>query len=213
MSNVPSNTQCSGLYVITDPSLSKPDTIINDVTEALKGGAKIVQFRDKTSSFDIQLAISKQLKELCDQYQAKLIINDSVELAKQSQAQGIHIGKNDSDIQAVRQSLGEEIIIGVSCYNDINLALTMQNLGADYVAFGRFFPSLTKPKAPQADIQTLTEAKKVLSIPIVAIGGIDSTNANKLISAGADSVAVIQGVFAQPNIEAAAAKINKLFKS
>ena len=186
---------------------------MSDVTAAIKGGAKIVQFRDKTTDFATQLAISKQLKKLCDQHQAKLIINDNVELAKQSQAHGIHIGKNDRDIQSVRQSLGGEIIIGVSCYNDIDLALKMQQLGADYIAFGRFFPSQTKPNAPQAEIQTLTAAKSVLSVPVVAIGGIDASNAKQLITAGADSLAVIQGVFAQANIETAAAKISQLFDS
>lgn len=205
--------QVSGLYVITDPKLSTPETIVSDVTAALEGGAKIVQFRDKTSDFETQLNISKQLKTVCDKYHAALIINDNLELAKLSQAHGIHIGKNDADFQTVRNTLGDKIIIGVSCYNDLALAQSMQDKGADYVAFGRFFPSLTKPDAPQAEIDTLLKAKKKLSIPIVAIGGIDSSNAAQLIATGVDSIAVIQGVFAQPHIEKSAYKISQLFQS
>ncbi|GKT12194.1 MAG: thiamine-phosphate pyrophosphorylase [Thiomicrorhabdus sp.] len=213
MSKYDLKSHFSGLYVITDPSLSSPATIVGDVTAALKGGTKIVQFRDKTSNFETQLTIAKVLKSLCDKYQAYLIINDNIELTKQSQAHGIHIGKNDCDLGSVRQALGSEIIIGVSCYNDLELALEMQTLGANYVAFGRFFPSLTKPDAPQAEIKTLIEAKKTLSIPIVGIGGINITNVSQLIVTGVDALAIIQGVFGQPNIEAAARQISQQFKS
>jgi len=206
-------TPLKGLYVITDPSLSNPKNIVEHVTAALEGGAKIVQFRDKTSDFATQVIMAKQLKALCDQYQAWLIVNDSIELAQQSQAHGIHIGKNDSDLQSARDVLGQEAIIGVSCYNDLALALKMQSLGANYVAFGRFFSSSTKPNAPQADLQTLINAKESLSIPVVAIGGIDASNAHQLLATGVDSLAVIQGVFAQDDIQAAALQISQQFKS
>lgn len=213
MPNSSFKTPLKGLYVITDPNLSSPNNIVDHVTSALKGGAKIVQFRDKTSDFSTQLTIAKQLKTLCDQYQAWFIINDNIELAQQSQAHGVHIGKNDSDLQSARNILGAKAIIGVSCYNDLSLALKMQNMGADYVAFGRFFPSSTKPNAPQADLQTLVEAKHSLSIPIVAIGGIDTHNANQLLATDVDSLAVIQGVFAQDDIQSAARQISRQFKS
>lgn len=203
----------TGLYAITDPNLSQPHQIIEHVTSALKGGAKIIQFRDKSSDFDTQLNICKQLKTLCSGYQAYLIINDNINLAKLSQADGIHIGKDDSAIELARETLGQNAIIGVSCYNDLKLAQKMQDLGADYVAFGRFFGSKTKPNAPQADLSTLVKAKQILSIPIVAIGGIDSINAQQLLRTGVDSLAVIQGVFAQTNIETSAQKISQLFES
>ncbi|MDA3808556.1 MAG: thiamine phosphate synthase, partial [Thiomicrorhabdus sp.] len=151
-----------GLYIITDPALSTPETLIENVTSALKGGAKIVQFRDKTSVYAIQFQLAQQLKTLCESYQAWLIINDDIQLAKDVQAHGVHIGKNDADIQSARLLLGADAIIGVTCYNDLQRAQQMQDLGADYVAFGRFFPSETKPLAPQANLQTLIQAKQAL---------------------------------------------------
>lgn len=205
------NKTIQGLYVITDPNCSTPETLIGDVTLALKGGARIVQFRDKHSAYELQLRLAKQLKTLCESYQAWLIINDNIQLAKQSQAHGVHLGKNDGDLKTARDILGVHAIIGVTCYNDLQRAEQMQNLGADYVAFGRFFPSLTKPNAPQADIQTLIEAKKNLTIPVVAIGGINHMNAKQLINTGVDSLAVIQGVFGQPDIKSAAQFISQQF--
>lgn len=205
------NKTIQGLYVITDPSCSTPETLIADVDLALKGGARIVQFRDKHSAYALQLSLSKQLKTLCESYQAWLIINDDIQLAKQSQAHGVHIGKNDGDVKTARDILGAHAIIGVTCYNDYQRAEQMQNMGADYVAFGRFFPSLTKPDAPQADIQTLIRAKQNLTIPVVAIGGINHTNAKQLINTGVDSLAVIQGVFGQADITLAAHSISQQF--
>jgi thiamine-phosphate pyrophosphorylase len=200
-----------GLYVITDTSHSTTESLISDVTSALKGGARIVQFRDKHSAYEIQLNLAKQLKTLCESYQAWLIINDNIDLAKHSQAHGLHIGKNDGDIKSARELLGANAIIGVTCYNDLQRAQQMQALGADYVAFGRFFVSKTKPKAPQADLQTLIQAKQNLTIPVVAIGGINQTNAAQLIHAGVDSLAVIHGVFGQADIEDAAKSISQQF--
>lgn len=201
-----------GLYAITDPQLSPGLVVIEHVRQALLGGARVIQYRDKTSPFAQQLTIARQLKALCDEHQAWFIINDSIELAKLSQAHGLHIGKDDADLVEAREALGADAIIGVSCYNDLNRAQQMQDLGASYVAFGRFFPSQTKPLAPQAELDTLIQAKQQLSIPIVAIGGINQTNAPGLVQAGADSLAVIQGVFAQNDIRQAAADISALFK-
>ncbi|MGM0540933.1 MAG: thiamine phosphate synthase [Pseudomonadota bacterium] len=207
------NKTIQGLYVITDPGYSAAETLISDVTLALKGGAKIVQFRDKSSAYELQLTLAKQLKTLCESYQAWLIINDNIQLAKHTQAHGVHIGQKDGDIKTARELLGAHAIIGVTCYNDYQRAERMQNLGADYVAFGRFFPSLTKPNAPQADIKTLIQAKQKLTIPIVAIGGINHTNAKQLIDAGVDSLAVIQAVFGQADIKSAAQSISQHFKA
>ncbi|UQB42680.1 thiamine phosphate synthase [Thiomicrospira microaerophila] len=202
----------SGLYAISDPGLSPGLLVIDHVRQALEGGARIIQYRDKTSPFLQQVEIGKQLKKLCDDYQAWLIINDSVELALACEAKGVHLGKQDVSLPQARSALGKHAIIGVSCYNDLARAKQMQDTDANYVAFGRFFPSKTKPHAPQADLNTLKQAKKMLAIPIVAIGGITQANAPSLISAGADSLAVIQGVFAQPDIRQAAHDISRLFK-
>lgn len=201
-----------GLYAITDPGLSPGLIVIDHVRQALEGGARIIQYRDKISLFSQQVEIGKQLKRLCDDYQAWLIINDSIELAAACQAKGVHLGKEDVSLPQARRTLGSQAIIGVSCYNDLARAKQMQDAGADYVAFGRFFPSNTKPHAPQAELDTLKQAKKMLAIPIVAIGGISQSNAPSLISAGADSLAVIQGVFAQSDIQQAAHDISRLFK-
>ncbi len=201
----------TGLYVITDPVLCPENTLVSQITQALQGGAKLIQFRDKTSDFQTRLSLCTQLVRLCEQHHAYFIVNDDIQLAKRSGAHGIHLGKHDQDLLTARQQLGKHAIIGVSCYNDIALALTMQNLGANYVAFGRFFPSKTKPNAPQADINTLIQAKKTLNIPIVAIGGITTHNAPKLIETGVDMLAVIQGVLAQKNIQTAALRIHQQF--
>lgn len=190
-----------GLYVITDSTLSPGLQLLDDVAAALKGGANIVQYRDKVSSDLDKLANAKYLQALCQQHQATFIINDDIELAKMIGADGVHIGKNDTDLHTARQQLGQQAIIGVSCYNDLDRAKTMRAQGADYVAFGRFFPSKTKPDAPQAEIDTLIQAKQQLDCPIVAIGGITADNAETLLEAGADALAVIQGVFVQPDIQ------------
>lgn len=201
----------SGLYVITDTQLMNSQNILEKVEQALKGGAKIVQFRDKVNDQLTKIELASQLKSLCQNYQAWFIINDDIQLAKTVNADGVHIGKDDDDITLARQELGKDAIIGVSCYNDLARAKTMQTLGANYVAFGRFFASKTKPNAPQADLSTLTLAKKQLNIPIVAIGGININNANSLIKAGADSVAVIQGIFAHKEIDNQSRAIQNLF--
>ena len=205
-------TSISGLYVITDTQLMNPYNVIDKVEQALKGGAKIVQFRDKIHSQAIQKEQALKLKKLCQDYQACFIVNDNIQLAKQVEADGVHIGKDDTDIAMARKLLGKDAIIGVSCYNDLQRAIHIQTLGASYVAFGRFFPSKTKPDAPQADLTTLTQAHHRLNIPIVAIGGINKNNAQALIKAGANSVAVIQGVFACNEIKAESQAIQNLFK-
>ncbi|BCN93686.1 thiamine-phosphate synthase [Thiomicrorhabdus immobilis] len=210
-SSLTNPSKISGLYVITDTNLMDESNLIEKVRLSLKGGAKIVQFRDKVSNQNTKLNLAKQLKQLCQSYQAWFIINDDIQLAKQIAADGVHIGKDDQDIIQARKQLGDKAIIGVSCYNDLERASQMQALGASYVAFGRFFPSKTKPDAPQADLATLQKAKTSLTIPIVAIGGITAHNAQSLIDAGADSVAVIQGVFASENIQSQSQQIQDLF--
>lgn len=203
----------SGLYAITDPTLSPAGQVVQAVHQALQGGAKIIQFRDKTTDWPTQLTLAKHIRKLCSDFDALFIVNDDIELAKQASADGIHLGKDDAALEKARQQLGEQAIIGISCYNSIERALEMQNRGANYVAFGRFFPSKTKPNAPQAEIATLIQAKQRLTIPVVVIGGITLENAPQLIAAGADSIAVIQGLFAQPEPQVAAAALSNLFHS
>jgi len=205
------NKFIQGLYVITDTDLMTEENIITKVEQALKGGTKIVQYRDKVNSEQTTLKLATQLQQLCQSYQAWFIVNDDIHLAQKVNADGVHIGKDDDDIHKARELLGSNAIIGVSCYNDLTRALQMQDLGATYVAFGRFFNSKTKPNAPQAELATLYQAKQCLHIPIVAIGGITADNAKILIDSGADSVSVIQGVFAAKDIQTESKKIQNLF--
>ena len=188
-----------GLYVITDQILTPPATLYNQVEQAISGGAMLVQYRDKSKCGSIRLEQATALTELCRTSGVPLIINDDIDLAAMSGADGVHLGKDDSPLKRARERLGSEAIIGISCYNDFELAIKSENLGADYVAFGSFFPSATKPNAIRANTSILRRAKTELTIPICAIGGITVQNAGILIDAGVDMIAVISEVFASPH--------------
>ena len=193
----------SGLYAITQAEHKSYDAIVNEVEAALRGGAVVVQYRDKQPLDADHLA--SQLLKLCQQYKVPLLINDDVELALKIGADGVHIGIDDGSINRARQRLGEQAIIGVSCYDSIEQAQQAQVQGATYVAFGRFYPSTSKPLALPASLETLRLAKQVLRIPIVAIGGILPENGSFLLNAGADLLAVIGGLFDdQPELSARA---------
>mgnify|MGYP006285215589 FL=1 len=182
-----------GLYAITQTEHKSSSQILNEVELALKSGVAVLQYRDKQPLDALNLA--QQLSRLCQQYSVPLIINDDVDLALKVGADGVHLGRDDASFDIARMRLGPEAIIGVSCYNDLKKAVLMAERGADYVAFGRFYPSGTKPLAAPADIATLTLARQVLNIPIVAIGGIIPENAQLLVDAGADLIAVVGGIF------------------
>ncbi|WP_347986822.1 thiamine phosphate synthase [Methylomonas sp. AM2-LC] len=198
-----------GLYAITQTADKSIQQILLEVEAVLKGGAVVLQYRDKESTNKNTLA--SLLLKLCHAYQVPLLINDDIELALQVGADGVHLGRDDGDIAIARTKLGPNAIIGISCYNDVERALSMQALGADYVAFGRFFPSNSKPLAAPAQIETLQKAKQTLYIPIVAIGGILPENAGGLLAAGADLLAVIGGVFDKQDPEIAAKEFQQMF--
>ena len=201
----------AGLYAITDATQNDFQQLIIDVEQALLGGARIIQFRDKSSDPKQRLETADQLRSITQKHNALLIINDDVQLAKDSYADGVHLGADDSSITAARTQLGPTAIIGASCYNDFSLAKKAHHSGADYVAFGRFFPSRTKPRAIQSNIEILQTSKLELDIPIVAIGGITAENGGSLINAGANMLAVVDDVFSQTDIRAAAQRYQKLF--
>ncbi len=182
-----------GLYAITQTERKSIDTVVAEVASALKGGSVVIQYRDKNPKDAVMLAT--RLLNICHQYHTPLIINDNIELALKISADGVHLGRDDGSVTAARKQLGPKAIIGVSCYNDLEKALRMQEEGADYVAFGRFFPSSSKPLASPAHIETLRQAAQSLNIPIVAIGGILPENGGQLLEAGADLLAVIGGIF------------------
>ncbi|CAK0741699.1 Thiamine-phosphate synthase [Gammaproteobacteria bacterium] len=201
-----------GLYAIADTSLLSTEELVEKVALSLQGDACLVQYRDKKpSSFEQKIWQATDLVHLCRGFQVPLIINDDVELALAVGASGVHLGREDMEVVEARRRLGDSAILGVSCYDDLSLALKAQASGANYVAFGRFFPSQTKPLALQTDPEILKVAKQYLKIPIVAIGGITPANARPLVEMGADMVAVVHGLFGQSNVLAAATQFSKLF--
>jgi len=204
-------TRLRGLYAITDARKITPETIAHAVEQALCGGAAIIQFRDKSCDQTRRLHTAQRLRQLTGQYQALLIINDDVALAAACNADGVHIGQHDTELREARTQLGPQAIIGISCYNRFELAQQAAANGADYVAFGRFFPSRTKPDAMPAGLNLLHQAKQELDIPVVAIGGITVDNAAPLIEAGADMLAVVDGLFGQADIRAAAGQYQQQF--
>ncbi len=202
----------AGLYAIADTRYLDNARLITAVGEAIAGGARVIQYRNKKHAAESRLTQAGEIAKLCRKHKVLCIINDDVELTKETAADGVHLGRDDASIAKARERLGPQAIIGVSCYNEMARAETAQAQGADYVAFGRFFPSRTKPQAVQAGPDLLREAKKKLRLPIVAIGGITPENGASLIAAGADALAVIEGVFGQPDVRAAARRYANLFK-
>ena len=201
-----------GLYAITDSRLIPADRLVDAVSHAIAGGAVLVQYRDKESAPQLRRAQAIALQTLCEAHDVPLIINDDVELALDCGAAGVHLGRDDADLDAARARLGAGAIIGVSCYADLERAREAAAAGADYLAFGRFFPSETKPEAMPANPELLRVARRELDLPLCAIGGITPANAPQLLEAGADLLAVIHGLFGQPDVRAAASRFQSLFK-
>ena len=205
-----------GLYAITDPALTPDEHLLPAAEAALRGGAKLLQYRDKTASPTQREYRAAQLRQLCHQYHALFIVNDDHALAAQVNADGVHIGQSDGGIKADRDQLGGSRIIGVTCHGDLTLAARAAEAGADYLAMGRFFTSHTKPLAPPASLALLRQACQQFHQPVVAIGGVNPDNAPQLINAGAVSVAVIHALFGQTDtdaIEAAARQLSACFQT
>lgn len=199
-----------GLYAIT-PNIAETALLLEKVEQALQGGASLLQYRDKISTPDETLLRAQAIHQLCLNYNVPLIINDNPALALACQAEGVHLGQSDGSILEARQRLGKDALIGVTCHHHLSLALQAQEQGADYVAFGRFFNSTTKPGIPLANLKTLQDAKAALSIPIVAIGGIQHNNAKALINQGADFIAVVEQIFSADNISESCQHFSALF--
>lgn len=176
--------------------------LIAGVTAALEGGCRFIQYRDKSRDHKRRLEESSELLSLCRAYDARLIINDDLQLAKTINAHGVHLGQSDGDPRAARALLGADAVIGVTCHASLALARQAIKNGASYVAFGRFFSSNTKPDAPPAPLSLLNEARQELGdTPIVAIGGITLENAPRILTAGAIILAVSHSLFAAENIK------------
>lgn len=208
-----SKPRIRGLYAIADTQYLSDTGLAAAVARAIDGGARVLQYRDKKGGDARRRRQATELLALGRRHGVPLIINDDVALALEVGADGVHLGREDARLSEARAQLGATALIGVSCYNEVARALAARTQGADYVAFGSFFPSRTKPGAVRAGLELLREARGKLRIPIVAIGGITPENGASLIAAGADSLAVIEGVFGQADIRAAAERYARLFRS
>jgi len=197
----------NGLYAITD---GPRDDLLAACEAAIDGGAVLLQYRDKTDDAARRLAEARALADLCARRHVALIVNDDIDLALASGAMGVHLGEQDADIASARAKLGPCAIVGVSCYDSLERARVLAAEGADYLAFGAFFPSPTKPNARVATPALLRDAK-TLDVPLVAIGGITAANAAPLIDAGANYLAVISAVFGARDVRGAARSIAALF--
>ncbi|HEX5539700.1 MAG TPA: thiamine phosphate synthase [Methylophilaceae bacterium] len=199
-----------GLYAIT-PDMVDTGRLCQLVEASLKGGAAVIQYRNKTADAALRLEQARRLLAPCRSYGVPLIINDHLDLCLALGADGLHLGGEDGDIKAARQALGNKLL-GVSCYNRFELAVAAKARGADYVAFGSCFDSATKPAAVHAPLALLTQAARELHLPVVAIGGVTQANAPLAIGAGADSIAVIGALFTAVDVQQAASQFSNLFK-
>jgi thiamine-phosphate pyrophosphorylase len=203
------NVLIKGLYAIT-PDEQDTAELLRKARLVLSGGARMLQYRNKTADATLRLEQASALRELTHEFSVPLIINDDVVLAQQVAADGVHLGGKDGNVIAARAQLGSGKLIGVSCYNRLALAHEAVQQGADYVAFGSFFASTVKPDAVVASPDLLWQAHREIAIPLVAIGGITIHNCAQLLEAGADALAVISAVFSAADIHGAAQQFSNL---
>jgi len=193
----------AGLYAIT-PDESRTDILIEKVSQALRGGASMVQYRNKTASAELRREQGRALAALCRAADAVFIVNDDLALALVLDADGVHLGAEDGDLAEARRRLGQGKLLGASCYNRMELAEAAAQASVDYLAFGSVFSSCTKPGAVRAPLDLFAEARRSFALPLVAIGGITLENAPEVFAAGADAVAVISALFDARDIAASA---------
>ena len=199
-----------GLYAIT-PDMADLNTLIYKTKLAIEGGAFMVQYRSKMHDRDVKMQQCAAILRLCREYGVPCIVNDDVDMCRTLNADGVHLGEKDDNIAEVRRILGDNVIIGSSCYDQLERAKQAQKEGASYVAFGAMFTTPTKPNAPRATLALLKEAKREIHIPIVAIGGITVNNAHDVIETGIDAIAVITSLFEAKSIKETAETFLKMF--
>jgi thiamine-phosphate pyrophosphorylase len=200
-----------GLYAIT-PDSADLNTLIQKTQWAIEGGAFMVQYRSKIQDRDVKMQQCAAILRLCREYEIPCFLNDDVEMCRVLEADGVHLGEKDDNIAEVRHILGENAIIGSSCYDQLDRGKSAQKEGASYVAFGAMFPTSTKPNAPRATLDLLKEAKREIQIPIVAIGGITVNNAHDVIKTGIDAIAVITSLYEAKSIKETAETFAKMFQ-
>lgn len=194
------------LYAVTDRHWLNGQMFYEQVEEALKGGATFIQLREKDLTEEEFLEEAKKIQQLCKKYRVPFIINDNVKLAKEIDADGVHVGQSDMEALDVRAQLGEDKIIGVSA-RTVEQALLAEKHGADYLGVGAVFQTGTKTDAREVEHSVLKEICTKVDIPVVAIGGITQDNVKELSGSGINGVAVISAIFAQKDIETATAKL------
>lgn len=199
------------LYAVTDRAWLGDKTLSWQVEESLKGGATMIQLREKHLDHEHFLKEAKEIKELCCKYQVPFLINDDVDLAVEVDADGVHVGQHDMEAGEVRKKIGPNRILGVSAQT-VEQALLAQQAGADYLGVGAVFPTGTKDDADAVSIQTLGEICRAVSIPVVAIGGIGQHNVMQLAGSGICGIAVVSAIYAQPDIQNAASTLHALAK-
>lgn len=196
------------LYAVTDRHWLNGATLYEQVEQALKGGATFVQLREKNLDKEHFMEEARQIKELCREYKVPFVINDSVDIALEMDADGVHVGQSDMEAGDVREKLGPDKIIGVSAQT-VEQALLAEKRGADYLGVGAVFHTGSKADATDVSRETLKEICAAVKIPVVAIGGITKDNLKELSGSGICGIAVISAIFAQPDIEAGTRELRK----
>lgn len=199
-----------GLYIVT-PDWDDTQKLLDTTEMALRGGTALVQYRHKTADEALRREQAECLLALCRSYQRPLIVNDHVDLCLALDADGIHIGGTDMSVAQVRAILGEDKIVGASCYGDLQLARDAHRDGASYVAFGGFYPSRVKKYPVTTPLLIVTQSKSEVPLPVVVIGGMTVENAAPLVTCGADMVAAISSVYSAADPELAARGFVRLF--
>lgn len=202
-------TRVRGLYAIT-PSTHDTASLLTRARAALAGGARVLQYRDKSDDAQLRREQARALLALCREAGATFIVNDDLSLAIDVDADGVHLGEHDGELAAARRALGPNKLLGASCYNDLALGQRALAQGADHIAFGAAYTSSTKPGARRAPLD-LYKSASTLGAPVVAIGGITPDNAPPLIDAGVAAIAVISALFDAPDVRGAARQFAVLF--
>ena len=199
------------IYAISDDILMPENLALEYTREILECGVKFFQFRSKKALKNENLA--SEILNLCEKFGAKFIVNDDVKFAKKIGAKAVHLGKDDENIKEAFEILGKDAYVGVSCYNDINLAINAAKNGANYVAFGSVFTSPTKPNAPKCELEVVKESKQILNLPVCVIGGINETNIGSLSHVKPDLIAVISAIYKDGNIKENIKNLQKIIKN
>lgn len=199
------------LYAVTDQAWVGKQTLLEQIEDALKGGATMIQLREKNLDEEIFLEEAIQVRELCHKYNVPLIINDNIEVALKSGADGIHVGIEDAPVGEIRKRVSSDFIIGATC-KTVEQAKIAEAAGADYMGVGAVFPSPTKTTAVRITNELLREIVSSVSIPAVAIGGIGYENVVEIKGSQVSGVAVVSAVFGAPDIERETARLKDRVK-